>query len=84
MLAVEIPPSTITTAEFTSPVKRNRCICCNRKLGLIGFTCKCGGSYCAEHRMSEQHDCTYDYKKEGSKRLETQLVKVVADKISKI
>lgn len=84
MLTVEIPPSTITTDNFTTPVKKRRCPCCNKKLGLVVFTCKCGGKYCAEHRMSEHHACTYDYKQEAAKRLEAQLVKVVADKINKI
>ena len=85
MLSVTIPPSTITTAEFRTPnAKKNRCPCCNKKLGLIPFTCKCGGNYCAEHRMSEHHNCTYDYRMDAARRLEAQLVKVVADKVDKI
>lgn len=87
MLQVEIPPSTITAAEFHSPTsakRKNKCPCCNKKLGLVFFTCKCGDNFCAEHRMSENHNCTYDYQNENKKRLESQLVKVVGEKISKI
>jgi|LauGreDrversion4_2_1035121.scaffolds.fasta_scaffold1381684_2 predicted nucleic acid binding AN1-type Zn finger protein len=86
MLTVEIPhPSTMTVAEFSSPAsKKSRCPCCKKKLGLIFFTCKCGGNYCAEHRMGEHHACTFDYKQEATKRLEEQLVRVVGEKISKI
>jgi predicted nucleic acid binding AN1-type Zn finger protein len=84
MLSVEIPVSTITMTEFTTPTKKIRCACCNKKLGLLGFTCKCGGNYCAEHRMSDRHACSYDYRQETAKRLEEQLVKVVGDKINKI
>ena len=90
MLQVEIPPSTITVADFSSPTsstsskRRNRCPCCNKKLGLIGFTCKCGENFCAEHRMSESHNCGYNYQDEHKKRLETQLVRVVGEKIDKI
>jgi AN1-type zinc finger protein 5/6 len=90
MLQVEIPPSTITVADFSSPTsatsskRRNRCPCCNKKLGLIGFACKCGENFCAEHRMSESHNCGYNYQGEHKKRLETQLVRVVGEKIDKI
>ena len=85
MLSVKIPPpSTCTAAVFTPPEKKNRCSCCNKKVGLLGFSCKCGGNYCAEHRMSEHHACTHDYRQEAVKRLEEQLVKVVGEKMSRI
>jgi len=86
MLQIEIPPSTITTSVFSSPTakKKNRCTCCNKKLGLVLFTCRCGDNFCAEHRMSENHNCTYDYQNENKKRLELQLIKVAGEKISKI
>jgi predicted nucleic acid binding AN1-type Zn finger protein len=90
-LTIEIPPSTITSSAFTSPrgpapVKSNksRCESCRKKLGLVNFQCKCGGTYCSEHRMSESHTCMYDYQSEYKKHLSTNLVKVVGAKIDMI
>ncbi|KAM7266507.1 hypothetical protein ACFE04_004404 [Oxalis oulophora] len=54
----DLPPPT------TATVKRvvNRCSGCKRKVGLTGFRCRCGDLFCSEHRYSDRHDCTYDYK----------------------
>lgn len=91
MLSVQIPPSTITLAEFNSPTnkdtitkKKNRCPCCNKKLGLIVFSCKCGENFCAEHRLSDSHNCSFDYQAENRRKLSLDLVKVESKKIDKI
>jgi predicted nucleic acid binding AN1-type Zn finger protein len=90
MLSVEIPPSTITCAEFVSPnnkdllKKKNRCVHCHKKLGLILFSCKCGGNFCAEHRLSDSHNCDYDFKEENKRKLSRDLVKVVGEKLEKL
>ena len=34
---------------------------CKKKLLLSDFACRCGNFYCLNHRLSEQHVCTYDY-----------------------
>ena len=92
-LTITISQSTISTAEFYSPrgppppttqTKKNRCECCSKKLGLVNFQCKCGGVYCSEHRMSENHTCQYDYQAEYKKLLSTNLVKVVGTKVDVI
>jgi AN1-type zinc finger protein 5/6 len=64
--------------------KKNRCGSCSKKLGLIPFTCKCGGDFCAEHRYGEKHNCSYDYTSENKRKLSTELVKVVGEKIERI
>jgi predicted nucleic acid binding AN1-type Zn finger protein len=90
MLRVEIPPSTIVTAEFgvssdkDIPKKKNRCVHCNKKLGLILFSCRCGGNFCAEHRLSDDHQCEYDFKEENKRKLSQDLVKVVGQKLDKL
>jgi len=43
----------------------SRCMSCKKKVGLLGFHCRCGGTYCSEHRYSDKHECTYDYKTHG-------------------
>ena len=59
--------SKVTSAK----AKTLRCehVDCKKKLGLLGFDCKCGHHYCAQHRGAEQHSCTFDYKNEGRKEL---------------
>ena len=40
---------------------------CNKKLStteLITCKCKCDNNYCLIHRLSEKHNCTYNFKKE--------------------
>lgn len=90
-LTIEIPPNPITTSTFSSPrgsesFKQNktRCETCRKKLGLVNFQCKCGGHYCSEHRVSENHTCQYDYQSEFKKLLSTNLVKVIGAKIDTI
>ncbi|XWS35494.1 hypothetical protein CRYUN_Cryun20dG0002200 [Craigia yunnanensis] len=39
----------------------NKCTTCNKRVGLTGFTCRCGGLFCAVHRYSDKHDCPYNY-----------------------
>ena len=39
-----------------------RCATCKKKLGLTGFTCRCGGLFCSIHRYSDKHQCDFDYK----------------------
>lgn len=54
------------TKEAKLDIKKKKNLCqhdsCRRKLGLIPFHCKCGLSFCGEHRFSENHECTIDYR----------------------
>ena len=43
----------------------NRCFSCSKKVGLTGFQCKCGGTYCGTHRYAENHECLFDFKGAG-------------------
>lgn len=43
----------------------SRCISCKKKVGLLGFNCRCGGTFCEKHRYSDKHECTFDYKTHG-------------------
>lgn len=45
--------------------KKNRCLCCKKKVGFIGFRCLCGGTFCGVHRFPETHECKIDYKSAG-------------------
>lgn len=38
-----------------------KCLKCNKKIGLLGFDCKCGSTFCELHRHPENHDCDFDF-----------------------
>lgn len=46
--------------------KKNRCVTCRKKVGLTGFECRCGGLFCAIHRYSDKHECSFDYRQLGA------------------
>lgn len=40
----------------------NRCSSCRKRVGLTGFRCRCDRTFCGEHRYSDRHGCSFDYK----------------------
>ncbi|GLG93858.1 AN1-type zinc finger protein 5 [Gryllus bimaculatus] len=64
--------------------KKNRCAVCRKKVGLTGFECRCGGLFCAVHRYSDKHDCTFDYREMGAQEIRRNNPVVVGEKIQKI
>ncbi|XP_010534277.1 PREDICTED: zinc finger A20 and AN1 domain-containing stress-associated protein 5-like [Tarenaya hassleriana] len=62
----------------------NRCSGCRRKVGLTGFRCRCGELFCAEHRYSDRHDCSYDYKAAGREAIARENPVVKPAKIVKV
>uniref|UniRef100_A0A1I8PDC9 AN1-type domain-containing protein n=1 Tax=Stomoxys calcitrans TaxID=35570 RepID=A0A1I8PDC9_STOCA len=67
-----------------SKKKKNRCSECRKKVGLTGFLCRCGGLYCAVHRYSDKHNCTFDYREHGAQEIRRNNPVVVGEKIQKI
>ncbi|KAL3689828.1 hypothetical protein R1sor_016137 [Riccia sorocarpa] len=43
----------------------NRCFSCKKRVGLTGFPCRCGNTFCSLHRYSDKHSCSFDYKTAG-------------------
>lgn len=75
------------TAEINDEVKPktvNRCSGCRKRVGLTGFRCRCGDMFCAEHRYSDRHDCSYDYKSAGREAIARDNPVVKAAKIVRI
>ncbi|XP_075077409.1 zinc finger A20 and AN1 domain-containing stress-associated protein 5 [Nicotiana tabacum] len=85
-----ISPEKSDLEEIRRSVKRpreaNRCsgIGCRRKVGLIGFRCRCGDVFCSEHRYSDRHGCSYDYKAVGREAIARENPVVRAAKILKL
>jgi predicted nucleic acid binding AN1-type Zn finger protein len=51
----------LPTEKMTKNEKKSRCNSCNKKVGLLGFRCRCGQVFCGNHRMPEFHACDFDY-----------------------
>ncbi|KMZ57115.1 Zinc finger A20 and AN1 domain-containing stress-associated protein [Zostera marina] len=62
----------------------NRCSSCHKKVGLIGFRCRCGDLFCSRHRYSDSHVCSFDYKAAGREEIAKANPVVRATKIIKI
>ncbi|XP_025796398.1 zinc finger A20 and AN1 domain-containing stress-associated protein 7-like [Panicum hallii] len=62
----------------------SRCAACRKKVGLLGFPCCCGETFCGAHRYAEKHACGFDYKGAGRERIARNNPVVVADKVAKI
>jgi predicted nucleic acid binding AN1-type Zn finger protein len=57
---------------------------CRKKVGLTGFTCRCGHLFCGQHRYAEAHACTFDYKSAGRQALAAANPLVQASKVERI
>ncbi|PSR98034.1 Zinc finger A20 and AN1 domain-containing stress-associated protein [Actinidia chinensis var. chinensis] len=62
----------------------NRCAACRRRVGLTGFPCRCGTTFCGSHRYPEQHACSFDYKSVGKEAIAKANPVVKAEKLEKI
>jgi AN1-like Zinc finger len=72
--------------EPEKPVQanRNRCFCCNKKVGLLGFECRCGYVYCSGHRHATDHTCTFDYASFDKERLAKANPVIAASKLDRL
>ncbi|XP_059628423.1 zinc finger A20 and AN1 domain-containing stress-associated protein 4-like [Cornus florida] len=73
-------------AETLAPAvaQPNRCATCRKRVGLTGFACRCGTTYCGTHRYPEQHGCSFDYKALGREEIKKANPVVIAEKLEKI
>uniref|UniRef100_A0A0X3PKA7 AN1-type zinc finger protein 6 n=1 Tax=Schistocephalus solidus TaxID=70667 RepID=A0A0X3PKA7_SCHSO len=71
-------------ASESAPKKRLRCLMCNKRVGLTGFSCRCGGLFCTLHRYSDAHDCSFNYRESGQADIRKANPQVVCSKITKI
>ncbi|KAI9107632.1 hypothetical protein K1719_021295 [Acacia pycnantha] len=84
-VAVAVDP--VVQAEelkSSSAAQPNRCMTCRRRVGLTGFRCRCGSTYCGAHRYPEQHGCEFDFKTMGREQIAKANPIVKADKLEKI
>lgn len=78
------PRGSDTKEDKDGKKTKNRCASCRKKVGLTGFDCRCGGLYCAVHRYSDKHNCTFNYRETGAQEIRRNNPVVVSEKIKKI
>ncbi|XP_045795966.1 zinc finger A20 and AN1 domain-containing stress-associated protein 4-like [Trifolium pratense] len=65
-------------------VQPNRCGTCRKRVGLTGFKCRCGSTFCGTHRYPEKHECGYDFKAIGRDEIAKANPVIKADKLRRI
>ncbi|CAP37483.1 Protein CBG20480 [Caenorhabditis briggsae] len=82
---VESTAPTTIVVDAPAPVKKaNRCHMCKKRVGLTGFSCRCGGLYCGDHRYDQAHNCQFDYKTMERETIRKNNPVVVSDKVQRI
>ncbi|KAL3536129.1 hypothetical protein ACH5RR_004590 [Cinchona calisaya] len=77
-------PDLVPEAAVQVVAQPNRCSVCRRKVGLTGFRCRCGITFCGTHRYPEQHGCSFDFKSMGREAIAKANPLIKADKLEKI
>jgi len=77
-----IPAERVVESSLTG---RSNCHKCGRKCKLAQrFQCKCGHTFCPQHRYYDQHQCTFDFKSTDREAVQKSNPKIVGDKIVKL
>jgi len=50
----------------------------------MGYECKCGYVFCKNHRLPEEHDCTFDFAKRDRERLAAANPLIAGSKLDKV
>lgn len=59
-----------------------RCQTCRKRVGLTGYKCRCGSTFCSIHRYSDKHECQFDYKNAGRDAIAEANPVIKAEKLS--
>ncbi|XP_043710508.1 zinc finger A20 and AN1 domain-containing stress-associated protein 7-like [Telopea speciosissima] len=86
---VEISNPTVLAGAIneSSPVvmmKNNKCMSYSKKVGLLGFNCRCGSTFCSKHRFPEMHVCFFNYKVVGQEAIAKANPLVKSEKIERL
>jgi len=88
LVEAEAAPAAVPAAAAApTATKPTRCCLdgCKKKLLLSDFACRCGGTFCSLHRISESHACRFDYRQDNRNNLlKTMSTAIVGKKIDTI
>ena len=57
--------SSVPGPPSTPPAQAGRCASCRKRVGLTGFACRCGATFCGVHRYPERHSCAFGFRAAG-------------------
>ncbi|KAM1717253.1 hypothetical protein COP2_025390 [Malus domestica] len=79
-------PAEVVRAPVVATVvsQPNWCTVCRKRVGLTGFKCRCGTTFCGVHRYPEKHACSFDFKTLGREEIAKSNPLVIAEKLEKI
>ena len=62
---------------------KEKCYFCKKKVGYMGFTCKCNHIYCKKHRYTHSHNCiaVSETKQKEKEKIETKNPKIDYQKV---
>uniref|UniRef100_A0A5B7AK25 Putative Zinc finger, A20-type n=1 Tax=Davidia involucrata TaxID=16924 RepID=A0A5B7AK25_DAVIN len=72
-----------SSVESVDQAVANRCWSCRKKVGVMGFKCRCGSTFCGTHRYPEKHDCAFDFKAVGRDGIAKSNPVIKADKVQR-
>ncbi|PHT29542.1 hypothetical protein CQW23_30869 [Capsicum baccatum] len=81
----------VASADLASQISQvkskeglKKCTACRKRVGLMGFSCKCGDVFCTIHHYSEKHNCPFYYRNAGQNAIAKANPIIVAEKLNKI
>lgn len=80
-ISTETVASDAGESSEQKPKGPTRCTSCKKKVGLTGFSCRCGHIFCTAHRYADRHDCTYDFQTAGREAIAKANPVIKADKL---
>ncbi|PRP81995.1 hypothetical protein PROFUN_10489 [Planoprotostelium fungivorum] len=88
-IATTAATPTTETKEEEAPTKKvqtdtTKCFQCRKRVGLLGFKCRCNYIFCSGHRHATDHACDFDYKAMQKTKLEAANPQIVKAKLDKI
>lgn len=84
VVAVKESPVAVAVELTSGAGAANRCSSCRKKVGVLGFKCRCGATFCGEHRYPEMHRCCFDFKAAGRDTIAKANPVVKSDKIERL
>ncbi|KAK7345358.1 hypothetical protein VNO77_15961 [Canavalia gladiata] len=81
---VELSSVTVGSVPVPASAQPNRCAMCRKRVGLTGFKCRCGVTFCGAHRYPEKHACNFDFKTVGREEIARANPVIKAEKVRRI
>ncbi|RDX69102.1 Zinc finger A20 and AN1 domain-containing stress-associated protein 4, partial [Mucuna pruriens] len=83
-VTVAAASSSLSPGTVSALAQPNRCATCRKRVGLTGFKCRCGVTFCGTHRYPEKHACGFDFKTVGREEIARANPVIKAEKLRKI